>query len=209
MDPQAHLARKISKSSKISIGLSLYFFIHLSFIISCAPSEQSNLGVSDYAGQTLDGKPVKISELDSDRIALNVYGPNCTPCIREVPVLNYLHYEFEKNPRIKLYMVVDPTVFVDNPETLSEEELIQEATTQMKTEIQKYKIKLPVLIMKKPFRISQESGLVTGTPETLLLKTKPLVLYYNFIGPISEESDQSRIPKDLKVLFFKKMVGFE
>ncbi|TGK17420.1 TlpA family protein disulfide reductase [Leptospira fluminis] len=190
--------------SRFCFGLFLSFFVGLA---SCAPSEQSNLGVQAFEGLTLDDKPVRLSEVSADRIALNVYGPNCVPCIKEVPVLNHLYSELEGNPRIKFYMVVDPTVFVDNPEQMTEEEIIREAKVQMGSEIRKYGIKLPVLIMKKPFRISRNQGLVTGTPETLLFKTKPLVLYYNFIGPISEESDSSAIQKDRKVMFFKRMVG--
>ncbi|TGK60059.1 TlpA family protein disulfide reductase [Leptospira wolffii] len=182
-------------------------FVLVSLLGVCAPSEQSNLGVQSFEGISLEGETVRISDIKAERIALNVYGPNCLPCVKEVPVLNYLHSELQKDPHIKLYMVVDPTLFFDNPENMNEDELIREASVKMKEEIRKYGIKLPVLIMKSSFRISRTDGLVTGTPETLLLKNKPLVLYYNFIGPISEEADPTKIPQDKKVLFFKRMAG--
>lgn len=188
--------------------LLLLITLVASILASCAPSEQSNLGVQSLEGIPLEGgEAVRISDLKADRVALNVYGPNCLPCVKEVPVLNYLHAELQKDPNIKLYMIVDPTLFFDNPEAMTEEQLIQAASVKMREEVKKYGIKLPVLIMKNSFRISRNEGLVTGTPETLLLKNKPLILYYNFIGPISEESDASKISEDKKVLFFKRMAG--
>ncbi|EQA36949.1 antioxidant, AhpC/TSA family [Leptospira inadai serovar Lyme str. 10] len=208
MDSQANPDSRLNFSRFVAgIFFRLSFLLILVGSATCAPSEQSNLGVQSFEGVTLDGQTIRLSDIQAERIALNVYGPNCVPCIKEVPVLNYLYKDLASNPRIKLYMVVDPTVFVDSPEKMTEEQIIKEANIQMREEIRKYGIKLPVLIMKKPFRISRNDGLVTGTPETLLFKTKPLVLYYNFIGPISEESDVLAIPKDGKVIFFKRMAG--
>jgi len=48
---------------------------------------------------------------------------------------------------------------------------------------------------------------MTGRPETLLFKTNPLILYYNFIGPLSEEKDISIIQNQNKIKFFKLMLG--
>ncbi|TGK05514.1 TlpA family protein disulfide reductase [Leptospira langatensis] len=207
MDSQANSDSRLSYPRFRGIFFRLNILFITAALAVCAPSEQSNLGVQSFEGITLEGKPIRISEIPAERVALNVYGPNCIPCVKEVPVLNYLHAELQKDPHIKLYMVVDPTVFFDNPETLSEEELLKQASVLMKEEVRKFGIKLPVIIMKNPFRISRSEGLVTGTPETLLFKTKPLVLYYNFIGPISEEADAAKIPKDMKVIFFKRMAG--
>ncbi len=90
---------------------------------------------------------------------------------------------------------------------MSEDEMLTKAIPLVKDEIQKYKIQVPTILMKKPFRVSRTNSIITGTPETLLFKTKPFVLYYNFIGPISEEGNLERLSIDQKILFFKRMAG--
>ena len=77
----------------------------------------------------------------------------------------------------------------------------------MEKEVLEKKIELPILIMKRPFRVSQGDGLITGRPETLLFKMNPLILYYNFIGPISEGNETKFIENENKVKFFKLMLG--
>ncbi|WP_406600669.1 TlpA family protein disulfide reductase [Leptospira sanjuanensis] len=186
---------------------SFLFVLLTLFVNVCAPSEQPNLGVQDFQGVTLDGKSVRLSEVAAPRLVVNVYGPNCVPCIKEIPALNYLYQEMQKDPKIQFYMAVDPALFFDEPETMSEEELLTKALPLVKEEIQKYGIQVPTLLMKKPFRVSRTGSIVTGTPETLLFKTKPFVLYYNFIGPISEEANPQRLSVDQKLLFFKRMAG--
>ncbi|XDD51689.1 TlpA family protein disulfide reductase [Leptospira sp. WS92.C1] len=183
------------------------FFIFCNFWFGCAPSEQSNLGVQTFAGVSLDGKPIRLSEVAASRLVLNVYGPNCIPCIKEIPALNFLYSEIGKDPKIQFYMAVDPALFFDDPETMSDEELLTKAIPLVKEEIRKFGIQVPVLLMKRPFRVSRTDSIVTGTPETLLFKTKPFILYYNFIGPISEESNPTKLAVDQKILFFKRMAG--
>ncbi|EQA54774.1 redoxin domain protein [Leptospira kmetyi serovar Malaysia str. Bejo-Iso9] len=194
--------------SYVSLMNRIFLFFILSiFGLFCAPSEQPNLGVQDFQGITLDGKQIKLSEVSAPRLVLNVYGPNCVPCIKEIPALNYIYQEIQKDPKIQFYMAVDPALFFDEPETMSEEELLTKAIPLVKEEIHKYGIQVPTILMKKPFRVSRNNSIVTGTPETLLFKTKPFVLYYNFIGPISEEANLQRLSVDQKVLFFKRMAG--
>ena len=60
--------------------------------------------------------------------------------------------------------------------------------------------------MMPPFSVN-EGNFITGTPETLLLENRPLRLYYNFIGSLSEETDLDKIIKDPKVNFFKHQFG--
>ncbi|MBW0435989.1 TlpA family protein disulfide reductase [Leptospira yasudae] len=194
--------------SYVSLMNRIFLFVLFSLFSSfCAPSEQPNLGVQDFQGVTLDGKTVRLSEVAAPRLVVNVYGPNCVPCIKEIPALNYLYQEMQKDPKIQFYMAVDPALFFDEPETMSEEELLTKAVPLVKEEIQRYGIQVPTLLMKKPFRVSRTGSIITGTPETLLFKTKPFVLYYNFIGPISEEANPQRLSVDQKLLFFKRMAG--
>ncbi|TQE76153.1 TlpA disulfide reductase family protein [Leptospira noguchii] len=186
------------------------FFLYFIFSLSgfyCALSEQSNLGIQEFQGITLDGQPVRLSEVKASRLILNVYGPNCVPCIKEIPALNYLYQEMQKDPKVQFYMAVDPSLFFDNSEVMSEDEMLTKVIPLVKDEIQRYKIQVPILLMKKPFQVSRTNSIITGTPETLLFKTKPFILYYNFIGPISEEENPQRLIVDQKILFFKRMAG--
>lgn len=104
-------------------------------------------------------------------------------------------------------MVVDPYSIVDSSENKSFEEVYPQAVQLMQEEVIKRNITLPVIIMRPPFKVTPGGGLITGTPETLLLKTNPLILYYNFIGSISEKESIEAIQNDLKVKFFKRTVG--
>ena len=104
-------------------------------------------------------------------------------------------------------MVVDPYSIVDEDKNLPFHDAYSLARKTMEEEVSKHNILLDVIIMKKPFKILPQKGLITGTPETLLLKTDPLVLYYNFIGPISSGKEEGKLQNDPKVLFFKRMMG--
>jgi hypothetical protein len=106
----------------------------------------------------------------------------------------------------EFYMVVDPTLLVEDAK-LSQEELEKKAISIMQMEVQKRNIELPILVMREPFRVDPQKGLVTGTPETLLFKTSPLRLYYNFLGSISEKTDPIEIEKDSRVKFFMRTLG--
>ena len=137
------------------------------------------------------------------RFALNFYSPTCIPCVKELPALNYLHSQIENND-VAIYIAVDPYIIVEN-DLLAKEEIIKEATLIMKKEVVKRGIRLPVIILDK--NVVKEGGLLTGTPETLLMETDPLLLYYNFIGAISEKQSPQEIIADNKVKFFTKMLG--
>gem|GEM_PF-966895 len=171
---------------------------------NCAPSNTSFFGENDWQAMDMEGKPVVLGELDKELIALNVYSPDCVPCWKEIPALNYVVSEIESTKANRtLYMVVDPYQIVpDLPRTVSWGEAYGKGKARMQKEVQDRKIRLPILFMKPPFEV-KEDFLVTGTPETLLLETKPLRLYYNFIGALSEESNLEEIKKDAKVNFFR------
>ncbi|HRG45310.1 MAG: TlpA family protein disulfide reductase [Leptospiraceae bacterium] len=186
----------------------IIIFLLTVFLANCYSQKQSNFDVSLYEGLDLSGKPVALSELPLRRLAINVYAPTCIPCVKEIPALNYLFQEVNKDKSLGLYMVVDPYDIVPDAEpTSSFDELYPKAKAIMEKEISEKKIELPILIMKRPFRVSQGDGLITGRPETLLFKTKPLILFYNFIGPISEEKELNLIQTENKVKFFKLMLG--
>ena len=184
------------------------FFLSFTFLFTCYSEKQSNFDVSQYEGLDFSGNKVILKDLPFRRLAINVYAPTCIPCVKEIPALNYIYREISPDKTLGFYMVVDPYDIVTDAEpTTTFEELYPKAKAIMEKEVLAKKIELPILIMKKPFRVSQGDGLITGRPETLLFKTNPLILYYNFIGPISEESELKLIPNENKVKFFKLMLG--
>lgn len=186
----------------------IIIFLLTAFLANCYSQKQSNFDVSLYEGLDLLGKPIVLAELPLRRLAINVYAPTCIPCVKEIPALNYLFQEVNKDKSLGLYMVVDPYDIVPDAEpTSSFDELYPKAKAIMEKEVSEKKIDLQILIMKRPFRVSQGDGLITGRPETLLFKTKPLILFYNFIGPISEEKELNLIQTENKVKFFKLMLG--
>ncbi|MCX7997975.1 MAG: TlpA family protein disulfide reductase [Leptospiraceae bacterium] len=187
--------------------MSQKIFVFLLFLWNCGITQSSNLGVENFSGFTLDGKLIQLSSLNIPRVALNVYSPTCMPCYKEIPTLNLIQKELEKSKLGKLYVVVDPNSILEDAENLSQEEKIQQAQNFMKEEVQKRNIQVEVLIMNPPFQVTPGKGLVTGTPETLLFKTNPFRLYYNFIGSICEKDSEEEIQKDSRYKFFMKILG--
>lgn len=192
-----------------------YLILLLVGFLSCAKEKMVNFSAEKYEGISLEGEIVHLANINASRLALNVYSPTCVPCVKEIPTLNFLYHEFKdreaktvsgKNAGVKLYMVVDPYTVVPDSERMEESSVIPQAIKIMQREVLQKKIDLPVLVMKKPFTVA-DNWLVTGTPETLLFHTNPLVLYYNFVGSISEETNPEKLKLDTKVSFFKKMLG--
>ncbi len=177
------------------------------FLIYCNSKPQSNFDVGSYEGIFLDGKQTKLSDLKFERIAVNVYSPTCIPCIKEIPAINFIAKELSKKKNSVIILAVDPYQIVENSEGLSFGEAYSKAKEIMEKEISNRNIHIPVIVMKKPFRVNPEGGLITGTPETLIFKNSPFSLYYNFVGPISERTGLSDLEKDAKIQFFLKMVG--
>lgn len=223
MGERLQLSRQSSKTGFTSLfpnegwkqrnlmGLPLFPALSLLFLLifgQCAPSKSSFFGEAEWQAVDISGNPVQFSDFEYELVALNVYSPDCVPCWKEIPALNYIHSEIlAQFPSRKLFMVVDPYQIVpDLPRTASWGEAFGKAKERMLSEVKERKILLPVLFMKPPFEIKQ-GGLVTGTPETLLFETKPLRLYYNFIGSISEESKLDAIQMDPKVKFFRHQFG--
>ncbi len=185
----------------------LIFLLILLTSFNCRTKRVSNFYLDSFAGKDLEGKEIQFRDLNFPRIALNVYSPTCIPCFKEIPTLNYLREEMLKSHLGEFFMVVDPFSIVDESENKSFEEIYPKAVQLMKEEVKNRNITLPIIIMRPPFKVTPGNGLITGTPETLLLKTNPLILYYNFIGSISEKDTMEAIQNDLKVKFFKRTVG--
>lgn len=177
------------------------------FSMDCRTKRESNLNVQTFVGVDLTGKEVSLKDEKTPRVAINVYSPTCIPCFKEIPSLNYLRNEMLHSRLGEFYMVVDPYSIIDGMDGKPFEDVYPEALKVMKEEVKNRKIELPILIMKPPFKVTPGEGLITGTPETLLFKTTPLILYYNFIGSISEQESLEDLKNDLKVKFFKRIIG--
>ena len=177
------------------------------FSMDCRTKRESNLNVQTFVGVDLTGKEVSLKDEKTPRVAINVYSPTCIPCFKEIPSLNYLRNEMLHSRLGEFYMVVDPYSIIDGMDGKPFEDVYPEAMKVMKEEVKNRKIELPILIMKPPFKVTPGEGLITGTPETLLFKTNPLILYYNFIGSISEQESLEDLKNDLKVKFFKRIIG--
>jgi thiol-disulfide isomerase/thioredoxin len=190
-------------------SLCKFYFLVFLFLFSCYAKQESNFNLTEWQGIGLDGKLVTLKDLNYSRIILNVYSPDCIPCIKEIPTLNYLKNYLDSKKNFKIFLVVDPYDITNSELTENFSAILPKAIERIKNEIKEKKIALEVLVMKRPFRVDSDNpnSLVTGRPETLILKTFPLVLYYNFIGAISESINTASIEKEDKVLFFKKILG--
>ncbi|MDX1959277.1 MAG: TlpA family protein disulfide reductase [Leptospiraceae bacterium] len=187
--------------------LILFFSICLTY---CKAGRKSNFGVENYKGYTLKNEFIQLRDLNFSRIAMNVYSPTCVPCFKEIPTLNFLARDMKQKNQGEFFLVVDPFNILENPSGLTREERISKSIEIMSKEKESRNIELTVLIMEDEFKVEpppSRGGLVTGTPETLLFKTKPLTLYYNFIGSICEKQSLEEITNDPKVQFFQKQIG--
>lgn len=186
-------------------------FTFIFILFSCAPAKTSYFGEETWVGVNLSGQEVVLKDLPVTEIALNVYSPDCVPCFKEIPSLNLLTEEIQSrfSGKKALFLVVDPKqILPDAKEGLDFAAYLPQAKERMLKEIRDRNIKTTVLFMKPPFQVGSGS-LVTGTPETILLETKPLRIYYNFIGSISEKVSPPDILNDSKYQFFRHQFGLD
>jgi len=154
-----------------------------------------------WSGRLLDGTPVRLGDVNSQILILNFYSPTCQPCIEELPALEIL-YETAKKKNASMYIVLEGNPLSHGLEERgNEEENYIEIRNRMQEDVMKYAISIPVLIIDARFPVFGEGGLITGTPETILLKTQPLVLKYNFVGPIASTGTLEEIKKDERLSF--------
>ncbi|MCB1141403.1 MAG: TlpA family protein disulfide reductase [Leptospiraceae bacterium] len=214
-DSQTLSSQKISSQISRTRRPGRYAFIFIktlsilllgTFLLNCKTKKESNFFVKDFSGRLVTGEEVHFSDLKVPRLAVNVYSPTCIPCFGEIPTLNYLRRVMIEKGYGELYMAVDPNGISQDPEGKEFEALFKEVAPIMKKEAEERGIELPILVMRPPFSVEPETGLITGTPETLLFRTSPLSLYYNFIGSISDKKEISEMERDPKIQFFLRQV---
>ncbi len=196
-------------------GMKRVFFLSavLCFfgVISCRPGLASNLNVDHWSAVDAADAPVHFAELKTAGLILNFYSPTCGPCIQEIPALNAYYRETQKR-NMQMYMALEqnPSAHGLTPAAdASPAQIRGLIRDRMKQDIARYKIEIPFVIMDSSFKVStiavgSPDGLITGTPETLLFRTNPLSLDYNFVGPISAAPDEKTAVKDVRFIFALK-----
>lgn len=171
------------------------------FTASCRPVIHPNLGVEKWKGTTLDGKPVRFSEVKARGVVLNFYSPTCAPCIEELPAFEAFAAEAEKLG-VAVFVVVEGQGLSSgvDPEKVKGSEFTEAVRRRIDQDRVKYGIKPAIVILDPEFKITQR-GPVTGTPETLFFRTNPFLLQYAFVGPISTEESPAALAKDTRYQF--------
>ncbi|MBI3396741.1 MAG: redoxin domain-containing protein [Spirochaetia bacterium] len=157
------------------------------------------MGVEKWHGRTLDQKPMLFSAVEAKGLILNFYSPTCGPCIDELPSMSLLYKEALKRG-YAMFMAVDghPSASgIELPAT--DPKAFDALRARLEADIRKYSIEVPVVIMDTDFSIGSDE-MITGTPEALFFKTKPLVLEYDLVGPVST-ADERTAPLDPRYQF--------
>ncbi|MCC5813311.1 MAG: TlpA family protein disulfide reductase [Leptospira sp.] len=186
----------------------LAFVLLFHTITNCLSQDTNQMVSKDWKGRFLDsGESIALADLPHSVVALNVYAPNCIPCWKEIDVLNRIQTRLSKDANFGIYMIVDPKLVSESVDGFTDgDDFVKFATEVMKREKRERNIQLNIIIMEPPFRVSN-SSFVTGTPETILVRTNPWNIYYNFIGAISDEKEILKIDNDPKVKFFFSSLG--
>ncbi|MCR9142001.1 MAG: TlpA family protein disulfide reductase [bacterium] len=188
----------------------------LSFLLAaCRPEVRSNFGVQNWEGLPLAGElaqaggMVRLADLKSPGLVLNVYSPTCGPCIEELPALNLL-YRRAREFGVAMYIVATANP-ADHGLELSPDapraERVQAIAERLRADVQRYGIQAPMMVMGDEFRVSARDGLITGTPETMFFRPGPLVLEYNFLGPISAAETPESIESETRFKFALRILS--
>ena len=190
---------------------NLLAIIILGLSISCSESGvQIESSIHSLKGRDLAGNPVDFSHLDSPRFVLNFYSPTCQPCIEELPALG-MFYRTLKEKGIPVYIVVEgrPDSHGLMPVADTDVERIYTVIRdRLEEDVAKYGIEVPMVVLDPSVQMSSSSGLITGTPETLIFHTSPLSLEYNFLGPIASSENRQEVLSETRYQFaLKKALG--
>jgi thiol-disulfide isomerase/thioredoxin len=195
----------------------------LAVVAGCRPDVRSNFDVAQWEGYPLElalnrqsapvaasqARPLRLAALESPGLVLNVYSPTCGPCIDELPALNLL-YARARELGIPMFLVAtarpgDHGLELDAGAPWAER--FAAIATRLAQDIRKYDIQVPVLVMADGFQVAPSGSLVTGTPETLFFRQTPLVLEYNFIGPISAAESPGQIESESRYAFALRILS--
>ena len=191
-------------------------YVSLLFFVFCRPKLSSNFGVREWVGYDLAYKQIRFDELKTNGLVLNFYSPICLPCLAELPALEQVYERLQKK-NIAMYIALSSQLSINGIEATNVEKMSdmvdeeidgeekfklrhKKIAERMKKDQRDYKILIPIIVMYDDFKIASNE-LVQATPETLLFKTKPLRLRYNFIGPLSTAKSQKALLEDSRFNF--------
>ncbi len=190
-------------------AFALFLILPVLLLFACRPEVRSNFGVQEWQGQPLvqesgaAGAAVRLADLESPGLVLNVYSPTCGPCIEELPALNLL-YQRARDLGVAMYIVATANP-ADHGLDLSSDapraERVQAIAARLQADVARYGIAAPMMVMSDNFRVSARDGLITGTPETMFFRRAPLVLEYNFLGPLSAGQTRAQIEGESRFQF--------
>ncbi len=181
--------------------LKLLLTVAVAGSVSCSTEVPAdNFRLELLKGRDLQGNPVDFTSFP--KVVVNFYSPVCVPCIEELPALHLMAEELTAK-NVPLYMVVEgnPEAHEVYPDSDDPESVYKAIRDRIHKDTVRYGITLPVVVLDPAFRVSPEYGLITGTPETLIMQNNPLRILYNFIGPVSRYHSPEEIRADSRFQF--------
>ena len=182
--------------------ISVYYLfipvILISQLMHCN-RQNSPFQMESWRARTIEGTEIKFSEINSPLLILNFYSPTCQPCIEELPALEIL-YSKASEKGASMFIVLEGRPESHGLEDSGEDPYIS-IRNRMQEDIKRYNINIPVAVIYPEYPVFGEKGLITGTPETVILKTNPLVLKYNFVGPVASGRNLEEIMKDERLSY--------
>lgn len=186
------------------------FILLIALLMGLFCNQQKNYDhyFNSLLARDLKGNRFYLNQITKPVIIINFYSPTCIPCIEELKAL-HLIYEEVKKMDYQMFLAVEPNLernFPDIPTELKNKDRFDEESfiymqQKLQEEVYKRNIIIPIIIFEPPFRIDSKE-IITGTPETLIFTTKPLMLRYNFIGPITTSQDIKEIQRNSRYQFF-------
>jgi cytochrome c biogenesis protein CcmG, thiol:disulfide interchange protein DsbE len=129
----------------------------------------------DYAAVDLEGRKVNLADLRGQVVVLNIWATWCYPCRKEMPALEEMHRELERNGLVVLAVSVDAA----------------SASGEIRDFLTELGLTLPVLHDSRA-TVSRTFS-TRGVPETFLIGADG-VLRHHWIGRIDPRSESVRGP---------------
>ena len=184
-----------------------YIIIIFLLILSCKNPKDYDRYFNQIVVRDLNGNRFFLNQVEASVLIINFYSPTCLPCVEELPALHMIYQEAKKL-QYEMFLAVEPNLERNLPEVPSSfknKDFDNEAFLYLKNvleqEKQRRNIQIPFVIVEPPFKIDSDQ-FVTGTPETLIFSTKPLMLRYNFVGPITTSQNHQEILLSSRYKFF-------
>lgn len=176
--------------------LLICIIINFSFLIVCSRERYRNNEFMSWRGRRIsDNKKIVFSDHNGKGVIINVYSPACRPCIEELPALHLL-YQIAAVKDIAMYLAVEGKAEAHGIKVkpgISTEQTYEFIKKRLIRDKNRFKIKIPFVIMDYPFAVDPGKSSIKATPVTLLFRTKPFLLTYYYSGQITDEKNKVKI----------------